>query len=153
MIKRFRQSLFDARVARDSRGSMVVEFALLLPIMLGLLFGITEFGVVMYNKIALTDASRAAARELSIGRSNATVWADTRTRFFQTAAGVNSADVTLTLSVNGTACASNSACQTALSGAIGAPASVSAVLPCRLFTTYSVLPGCSLVSATSSRVE
>lgn len=155
VIDRAIDSIRHGRLAllRDSRGSMVVEFALLVPILLGMLFGITEFGVAMYNKIELTDATRIAARELSIGRSNATVWTDTRARFFASAPGVPAGNVTLSLSVNGTACASNSACQTLLGTSIGAPAAVSASLPCRLFTTYNILPGCTLVSSTAARVE
>ena len=132
---------------------MVVEFALLVPVLLGMLFGITEFGVAMYNKIELTDATRIAARELSIGRSNANVWTDSRARFFQAAPGIPAGSVTVTLTVNGATCASNSACQTALGTSIGAAAAVSASLPCRLFTTYNILPGCTLVSSTSARVE
>ncbi len=140
-------------ILRDSRGSMVVEFALLVPILLGMLFGITEFGVAMYNKIEITDASRIAARELSIGRSNANVWTDTKARFVAASPGVPAASVTLVLKVNGVTCTSNTSCQTLLGTSIGSPALVSASLPCRLFTTYNILPGCTLVSSTSARVE
>ena len=40
----------------------MVEFALILPIMLLLIFGIIEFGLLLYNKAMLTNASREAAR-------------------------------------------------------------------------------------------
>jgi len=44
------------------RGSTVVEFALVLPVLLLLLFGIVDFGIVLYDKAVITNASREAAR-------------------------------------------------------------------------------------------
>jgi Flp pilus assembly protein TadG len=41
---------------------VAVEFALVLPILLVILFGIIEFGLIMYDKAVLTNASREAAR-------------------------------------------------------------------------------------------
>jgi Flp pilus assembly protein TadG len=40
-----------------------VEFAIVLPLLLLLLFGIIEFSIVLYDKAILTNASREAARE------------------------------------------------------------------------------------------
>ena len=47
---------------RNHRGASAVEFALVLPILMVLLFGIIEFGLLMYNKAVITNASREAAR-------------------------------------------------------------------------------------------
>jgi hypothetical protein len=44
------------------RGAVIVEFALLLPLLLFLLMGMTEFGLLFYNKQVLTNASREGAR-------------------------------------------------------------------------------------------
>ncbi len=46
----------------DQRGSTAVEFALILPILVVLLFGIVEFGLILYNKAVITNASREGAR-------------------------------------------------------------------------------------------
>lgn len=43
-------------------GVAAVEFALVLPILLILLFGIIEFSIIFYNKAMITNASREGAR-------------------------------------------------------------------------------------------
>jgi len=45
-----------------SPGAAAVEFALVLPLFLALLFGIVEFGLVMHAKGIITQASREGAR-------------------------------------------------------------------------------------------
>ena len=47
---------------RNQKGASAVEFALVLPILIVLLFGILEFGLLMYNKAVITNASREGAR-------------------------------------------------------------------------------------------
>lgn len=44
----------------------MVEFALVLPILLMLLFGIIDFGLYFYNDLQLTHAARDAARYASV---------------------------------------------------------------------------------------
>lgn len=44
------------------RGSVVVEFALLLPLFITLIFAIIEFGSAWYSKQMLVNASREGAR-------------------------------------------------------------------------------------------
>ncbi len=51
-----------AKAAPDQQGSSLVEFALISPIFLLLLFGILEFGLVMYSKGIITQAGREGAR-------------------------------------------------------------------------------------------
>ena len=43
-------------------GASAVEFALVLPILLLLVFAILELGLLLYNKAVITNASREAAR-------------------------------------------------------------------------------------------
>jgi Flp pilus assembly protein TadG len=45
-----------------SLGAAAVEFALVLPLFLVLLFGVVEFGLIMYAKGIITQASREGAR-------------------------------------------------------------------------------------------
>jgi Flp pilus assembly protein TadG len=47
---------------RDERGAVAVEFALLLPVLLTILFGTIEFGMIMYSRELITNASREGAR-------------------------------------------------------------------------------------------
>ena len=46
----------------SEKGSSAVEFALVLPLLLTLLFGTIEFGLLMYDKAVLTNACREGAR-------------------------------------------------------------------------------------------
>jgi Flp pilus assembly protein TadG len=45
-----------------SLGAAAVEFALVLPLFLVLLFGVVEFGLIIYAKGIITQASREGAR-------------------------------------------------------------------------------------------
>jgi Flp pilus assembly protein TadG len=40
----------------------MVEFAIILPILISILFGIIEFGILLYDKAVITNASREGAR-------------------------------------------------------------------------------------------
>lgn len=53
---------------RNQRGQSMTEFALVLPILVVLLFGVIQFGIVFNNYITLTDAVRAGARKGAVGR-------------------------------------------------------------------------------------
>ena len=46
----------------------MTEFALVLPLLALLLFGVIQFGIVFNNYIQLTDAVRAGARKGAVGR-------------------------------------------------------------------------------------
>lgn len=50
------------RVVKNQKGVALVEFAIVLPLLLLLLFGFIEFGVMLYNKQVITNASREGAR-------------------------------------------------------------------------------------------
>ena len=44
------------------RGAAAVEFALILPVLVLILFGIIEFGLLLYDQQVITNASREGAR-------------------------------------------------------------------------------------------
>jgi hypothetical protein len=46
----------------SQKGAALVEFAIVLPILLVLLFGIIDFSILLYNKASITNASREGAR-------------------------------------------------------------------------------------------
>ena len=50
------------RLLEDRRGIAAVEFALVLPVLLMLMFGIIEMGMAWYYKQMLVNASREGAR-------------------------------------------------------------------------------------------
>ena len=67
----FRRFLTPARFVRsaghDCLGSMVVEFALLFPVILVIFFAIIQWGFIMYSRQDMLHAAREAARSYAIG--------------------------------------------------------------------------------------
>jgi Flp pilus assembly protein TadG len=61
--------------SKSQSGAQILEFALLLPFMLMILFLIIDFGFLVYNKAVLTNASREAARKAAV--LTATPWSTT----------------------------------------------------------------------------
>jgi Flp pilus assembly protein TadG len=51
-----------AKRGRSQKGSVLVEFAFILPVFLLLLFGVIYFSVALYNKTVLAIATREGAR-------------------------------------------------------------------------------------------
>ncbi len=47
---------------KNQSGSAAVEFALVLPLLLLVLFGTIEFGILMYDQSVITNAAREGAR-------------------------------------------------------------------------------------------
>ena len=58
---------------RGEDGAAAVEFALLLPLLVLLLFGMIEFGFAFNSRIQATNAAREAARRAVVGIDN---WGD-----------------------------------------------------------------------------
>ncbi len=58
------------KILRGQKGAAAVEFAIILPILVVLLFGIIEFGVLLYDKAVITNASRVGARAGTVFRSD-----------------------------------------------------------------------------------
>jgi hypothetical protein len=54
------------RTGNRERGSAAVEFALVLPVLILLIFGIIDFGRMLSAKIILTDAAREGARAAAL---------------------------------------------------------------------------------------
>jgi Flp pilus assembly protein TadG len=50
------------RVSAAAPGALAVEFALVLPLLLVVVFGVLEFGLILYSKGVITHASREGAR-------------------------------------------------------------------------------------------
>ena len=53
---------------RNEKGASAVEFALVLPIFIMLVFGIFQFGIAFNNWIAITHAAREGARLAVVGQ-------------------------------------------------------------------------------------
>jgi len=92
-----------ARV-RDDRGTVALEFALVLPILLMLLLGVTTTGLVYSDKLSIANAAREGARfgaavDVTAG---ATAWADSvqsrvRQAYYNSASSLTTAQVCVVL--------------------------------------------------------
>ncbi len=114
---------------RSESGASAVEFALLLPVLMMVLFGIIEFGFALYQQAVLTNASREGARLGIVQASPAITTAEINAAIdnYLTPAGINPANVTRNIVAG---------------GVTGTPVTVSLTLP----YTFRVLPNLTAVA-------
>lgn len=60
------------------RGAQAVEFALVLPFLALILFAVLDFGILVYNKAIITNASREGARQAAM--LSASTWSPSAIR-------------------------------------------------------------------------
>lgn len=125
---------------RDQKGQSMTEFALVLPILALLLFGVIQFGLVFNNYLTLTDAVRAGARKAAVARhlSDPAGEAQTAVRNAATDLQQSSLNVNVSVSPSWTA---------------GAEATVSADYPYQISLLGLVLKSGRMHSTTKERVE
>lgn len=58
------------QATHEDRGAVAVEFGLLLPLLLLILFGIIDFGFALHAKITLAQAAREGARLEAVGQAD-----------------------------------------------------------------------------------
>jgi len=80
------------------RGSAVIEFALLLPILLLILLAVVQVGVLASDQLVITQAARAGARAASVEAGDDAA----RAAALGAAAGLDPARITVTISRSGT---------------------------------------------------
>ena len=66
----FKGRLMVHRVMESKKGAAMVELVITLPILLIVLFAICEFGFILYDKAAITNAGREGARQGIVYRAN-----------------------------------------------------------------------------------
>ena len=54
-------------LGKDERGTAVIEFALIMPILLVMFSGILQFGSVMFLENHMTNVAREASRRVAVG--------------------------------------------------------------------------------------
>ncbi len=58
--------MFNREIFKCSKGQALVEMAIVLTLLLLLVFGVTEFGRLLYQKNNLTNAAREGARKAAV---------------------------------------------------------------------------------------
>ncbi|MBP2626276.1 MAG: TadE family protein [Firmicutes bacterium] len=61
------------RYIKNNRGQALVEFALMLPVLLLLVVGVMEFGLIINQYMVLAEAAREGARSAALGDSDTAI--------------------------------------------------------------------------------
>lgn len=142
-------------VLADESGASAVEFALVLPVLCLMLFGIIKLGIAFTNYIQLTNAAAAGAHQLSISRGSATPWSGTNSAI--AAAAPNLTPSSKTYTVGGTACTDDSTtCQNLFGNGTGTPPTATVTLTytsCNLTIFNAGFPTCTLSASSSGAVQ
>lgn len=151
-----RLRLRAGRTFRCEKGTAMVEFALVLPVLLLVMTGIFSFGIVLNNYLELTDAVAVGAQQLAIQRGASTDPCSVVASAINNAAPyLSSSNIQLTFVLNGTTygpytgtaaatCPSDSVSDGAAGDLKqGKAAQVSATYPCTL-GVYGYNFGCNL---------
>lgn len=83
-----------ASYIKNNRGQALVEFALILPVLMLLIVGVMEFGLIINQYMVVTEAAREGARSAALGDSNATITTVVKTAASQ----IDTSQLTVTVS-------------------------------------------------------
>jgi Flp pilus assembly protein TadG len=83
---------------KSERGQTMTEFAMVLPLLVVLLFGIIQFGIAFNNYVALTDAVRAASRKGAVSRESGNPTGDCSTAAYNAAGDLKQSKLKVTCS-------------------------------------------------------
>jgi Flp pilus assembly protein TadG len=135
----------------DETGGSLVEMALVLPILLAIVTGITSFGFAFNNYIMLSSAVNVGGRQLSILRGDtADPCSDVSKTIAAASPLLKSANLNYTFNLNGTTYTNKSTCTggvAILTSGQGKPMQVQVTYPCTLLIYgKNVLPSCTLTA-------
>ena len=141
------------RLPKDSNGVSAIEFAIISPILMTILLGIFQFGIAMNDYLVLTNAAAKGALTIALGRGTATPYTTTISAINAAAPNLTTANITTTVTINGTACSTDATCTTSL--VAGVSAVVRTTYPCNLTVMgVNYAPsGCTLRAQTAQMVQ
>ena len=116
----------------------MTEFALVLPIMAMLLFGIVQLGIVFHDYVQITDATRAGARKAAVSRDLPDPAASATAEVRSSASGLDQSNLDVSVSS---------------SFARGADVTVTTSYPYSISLLGLVVKSGHITSSTTERVE
>lgn len=93
--------------ANRSRGQALVEFAIVIPIFLLLLFAMLEFGFMLYSQMTVSNSAREAARAATVDPDPSTIQALAQGTVLGTATGLTQSALTTTTTCTPGPCSSS----------------------------------------------
>lgn len=123
---------------QNQRGQTLVEFALVLPLIAILLFGVIQFGIAFNNYVTLTDAVRAGARKAAVSRQTGDPVGNATAAVYSSAADLSASNLNVSVSSDWQP---------------GDPVTVTATYPYSINLLGVVVKTGSLSSKTTERVE
>jgi len=129
---------------------------MVLPVLCLLLFAIIQFGLTLNNYIELANGVSAGARQLSISRGAGAPYSSTVTAIDNASPNLQSSKISITVSVNGTACTTDASCITEFGlngGNGGGQALVTTTYPCNLNVMQIKVTSCKLSSSASEIIQ
>ncbi|WP_461172049.1 pilus assembly protein [Arthrobacter sp. Z1-9] len=91
----------------SERGAAAVEFALLVPILIMLVFGIMEFGRAYNVQISLTNAAREAARSMAITKNEDAARTAAKNAALHLIPALQNGNITFSLTAGTSGCPTN----------------------------------------------
>lgn len=137
----------------DTRGSVFVEAAIVLPLTVIILAAITEWGLALYQYHILSTATANSVRQLIISRGYDTPHDDVMAEYGRWAGTLNVTPDMVTVTVNGAKCTDNASCKNDLNDALGKSASVKVEFPCTMQFTPSRASPCPITLSMTGQVE
>ena len=145
-----------AALRGDTRGSVFVEAALVLPLAVIVLAAIAEWGLILFQFNQLSTATANAVRNLIISRGYTTPYTDVTDQFTSWTRGLEfgpGKPGTIAITINGTTCTDNGSCKTALDTALGKDATIVTTYECIMQFTPRIASLCPLSIKMTGVVE
>jgi Flp pilus assembly protein TadG len=148
---------------KRQKGVAAVEFGIVMPFLLLIALGMIQFGWLLINYVMVSDAASSGAIYFASQRGATNPYSATQTQVFSSSTRLTAANLSIATSVNGTTCATDAACATALSNAMPSASSVSTatvtitytftpLIGGSLFGLAAMMPS-SLVNSVAERVQ
>ena len=131
---------------RNQKGQAMVEFVIVAPILLLLVFGIIQFGILFNNYLTLTDAVRAGARQAAVSRGLPDQVGPATNRVIAASANLNVSNLAVTVTPLDPATGTQSWVQ-------GGDVTVKATYPYSINLLGLVVKSGTMTSQTTERVE
>lgn len=144
----------------DQRGSVLVESALIMPLVILFIAGIADYGITLYQYHTLSTANGSAVRQLIVSRGFDNPYAGVRDQYNEWAPNLTVTDDDIIVSVADSdgklkACTDKTSpsCRTLLDDAAGKQATVSLNFPCTTTFIPSMASPCPIKITASGMVE